>query len=165
VTTVEEIAGLRGEARAAVADALGPWVLVCSCPTEGDEWSYRTLSARLYPVRSPDGKELALGADFHVFGLKKDPGKPFADTILIGRASSNDVTLEHPSVSKLHARMTVRGPELAVSDAGSSNGTFLGDDQLKPDEQRPVGDGAVLMFGSCSGFLMSTERLLAKIRS
>lgn len=43
-----------------------------------------------------------------------------------GREPSTELVLEHPSVSRLHARIELAGDGLVfVQDAGSSNGTFL----------------------------------------
>jgi putative nucleotidyltransferase with HDIG domain len=49
-----------------------------------------------------------------------------SDTILrIGRQSSMEVTLDHPSVNRRHAEVVVRGQGGAVRDLGTTNGTFL----------------------------------------
>src|SRR5690349_3449801 len=49
-----------------------------------------------------------------------------ASVVTIGRVPSNDVVLDHPSVSRYHARVTVlaqQGPLL--TDLQSLNGTFV----------------------------------------
>ncbi len=43
----------------------------------------------------------------------------------IGRASSCDIRLDEPSVSRKHARLQIRGGAARVEDLGSSNGTRL----------------------------------------
>jgi ABC-type multidrug transport system ATPase subunit/pSer/pThr/pTyr-binding forkhead associated (FHA) protein/ABC-type multidrug transport system permease subunit len=47
------------------------------------------------------------------------------DVITIGRDSSNDIPLNHPQVSRFHARLTRRGTEVLLTDLGSTNGTFV----------------------------------------
>ncbi|GIW08609.1 MAG: ABC transporter ATP-binding protein [Dehalococcoidia bacterium] len=47
------------------------------------------------------------------------------DVITIGRDPSNDIPLNHPQVSRFHARLTRRGAEVLLSDLGSTNGTFV----------------------------------------
>lgn len=47
------------------------------------------------------------------------------DTITIGRDPSNDIPLNHPQVSRFHARLTRRGAEVVLTDLGSTNGTFV----------------------------------------
>jgi adenylate cyclase len=47
-------------------------------------------------------------------------------TVSIGRADSNDLMLQHPSVSRSHARVTVLpGETVLLIDLGSMNGTFV----------------------------------------
>ena len=47
-------------------------------------------------------------------------------TVNIGRADSNDLMLQHPSVSRSHARVTVLpGETVLIIDLGSMNGTFV----------------------------------------
>ncbi len=51
---------------------------------------------------------------------------PLAEgTIAIGRGEENDVVIADPSLSRLHARITVDGDRLFVQDMGSSHGTWI----------------------------------------
>ncbi|MCS6800392.1 MAG: FHA domain-containing protein [Chloroflexota bacterium] len=47
------------------------------------------------------------------------------EVITIGRDPSNDIPLNHPQVSRFHARLTRRGAEVLLTDLGSTNGTFV----------------------------------------
>jgi len=51
---------------------------------------------------------------------------PAHGEVTIGRAPESDVHIEHPSVSRRHARLTL-GSELRIEDLGAANGTFLRD--------------------------------------
>jgi len=52
-------------------------------------------------------------------------------TVNIGRAESNDLVLNHPSVSRHHARMTVLpGDTTLINDLGSLNGTLVNGQQI-----------------------------------
>lgn len=65
---------------------------------------------------------------------------------LLGRDADVAVWLESPTVSRHHARIRVRGPEVTIEDLGSKNGTYLRGDRLtKPS---PVMDGDEIKLGS-----------------
>jgi adenylate cyclase len=52
-------------------------------------------------------------------------------TVNIGRADSNDLALNHPSVSRHHARLTVLpGDTTLLNDLGSLNGTYVNGQQI-----------------------------------
>lgn len=51
----------------------------------------------------------------------------------IGRDLGCEIVIEHPSISRQHARIEVSGREYRVRDLGSTNGTYLGNVRLSPD--------------------------------
>lgn len=66
----------------------------------------------------------------------------------VGRATDSDLSLPHPSVSKVHATLLVnREGTLIVSDTGSTNGTFINGRRINYGEARQIEDGDVLGFG------------------
>ena len=73
--------------------------------------------------------------------LKKTGRNPWKDRILIGRATNNDVVLRDGSVSKVHARAVQREGAWVITDASSTNGTWV--------------DGTQLAAGAASGALQS----------
>jgi hypothetical protein len=67
---------------------------------------------------------------------------------LLGRDADVAVWLESPTVSRHHARIRVRGPEVTIEDLGSKNGTYLRGERLtKP---LAVMDGDEIELGSIS---------------
>lgn len=143
---------------------LGGWALVGHVPSEAGEWSYRTggiTSSRMRAVRDAAGAlEAMLDLSWSaVVVRKKDGATTFAQTVLVGRASTNDITLPHASVSKLHARLHLGRQHLVLSDAGSSNGTIVNGDQLRPDEEVTLASGDLVRFGSVALQLFSAEHL------
>lgn len=63
----------------------------------------------------------------------------------VGRTLGNDVVLPSPQVSKKHCVLNVQGSDVTVSDAGSSNGTFVNgvlvkQRKLMPGDRLSVGD-------------------------
>ena len=53
-------------------------------------------------------------------------------SLSIGRAPDNDLTLSDSQISRRHARVEVEGTGLSVVDLHSTNGTYLGDTRLLP---------------------------------
>jgi ABC-type multidrug transport system ATPase subunit/pSer/pThr/pTyr-binding forkhead associated (FHA) protein len=47
--------------------------------------------------------------------------------VTIGRAEENDLVLDHPQVSRRHARVEWDGKDFVLTDLGSTNGTFVND--------------------------------------
>jgi pSer/pThr/pTyr-binding forkhead associated (FHA) protein len=71
------------------------------------------------------------------------------DAVTIGRAPSNDIVIDHPTVSAQHARLTKSPSGYRLKDLESTNGTqingvSISDAQLK--------DGAEIRFGYITGF-------------
>mgnify|MGYP006335709337 FL=1 len=72
----------------------------------------------------------------------------------IGRATSNDVVLDDPTVSNHHARLAWAGASLLVEDLSSENGTFVDGQRVKAAQTRPGSDlrcGAVAVPWSHDG--------------
>jgi hypothetical protein len=65
---------------------------------------------------------------------------------LLGRAADVAVWLESPSVSRHHARLRVSGPDMAIEDLGSKNGTYLRGKRVR--KPSPVADGDDIELGS-----------------
>ena len=66
----------------------------------------------------------------------------------IGRVSDNDLSLSHPSVSKVHATMVMnRQGTLLVADTGSTNGTYINGRRIAYGEARQIEEGDVVGFG------------------
>jgi len=63
-----------------------------------------------------------------------------AGGLTIGRSGSNDVTIDDPFVSHIHARVLRRGPYYYVEDLGSTNGTYLNDQRVDGDARLKVRD-------------------------
>lgn len=130
---------------AALETLLGPAQLIGSPPAsgEGSEWSFQTRAM------SHGAASLRMGIDLWaawVFPVLK-ARTTFAGTILVGRAGSSDVLIDHPSISKLHARIR-RGADgtYTITDAGSRNGTWIADRQLR-DIEVPLPVNAKVRLG------------------
>lgn len=84
-------------------------------------------------VRGPDGEEQEIQV---------------SAPVSIGRSEGNDVVLVGGGVSRKHAKVSAKGEEVLVEDAGSSNGTFI--DGQRIEGRTPVGMGQVLQSATTS---------------
>ncbi|HKP72516.1 MAG TPA: FHA domain-containing protein [Pyrinomonadaceae bacterium] len=74
--------------------------------------------------------------------------KPGGRRLSVGRATDCDLSLPHPSVSKIHAALLMnREGTLLVSDTGSVNGTYINGRRIAYGEARQIEDGDVVGFG------------------
>lgn len=72
---------------------------------------------------------------------------PESGTVTVGRGRDCDVNINHPSVSRNHARFHL-GRRVAVEDVGSSNGTVVGGRAIARGEIAAVEPGVVIEVGS-----------------
>lgn len=83
-----------------------------------------------------------------ILSLADDPAIKWTlrdGTMTVGRASSCDIAVQHPSVSRVHARLTMGAAGCRVSDLVSSNGTFVNGIRITGDAD--VRDGDAIAFG------------------
>lgn len=160
-TTLRElVARAQGASQESLLEELGPQVLI---GPRGDEESrpsvfqFTTEHSRRSGVPTPIEQLL----DGVVYRIQKRAGAHLTDVVLLGRASSNDVVVEHTSISKLHARITIEpGGGLRVADAKSTNGTFVDGRQLGDGESVALRTGTELRVGDLILRLHDTKTLL-----
>lgn len=74
--------------------------------------------------------------------------KPGGRRLNVGRVSDNDLTLNHTSVSKIHATLVMNQEgTLLVADTGSTNGTYINGRRIAYGEARHIEEGDVIGFG------------------
>ncbi|MDP2341290.1 MAG: FHA domain-containing protein [Deltaproteobacteria bacterium] len=148
--TIGDLLHLLSKGPDAFAEELGGWVLVGQIPDAATGWAFRTASLKgARAVRAPTGEvEAMLDEQWAALVIKKRPGSGFADTIFVGRATSNDVCVPHTSVSKLHARIRRVGDAVFLQDGGSSNGTLINGDVVAAGVDVALVHGDLVRFGS-----------------
>jgi pSer/pThr/pTyr-binding forkhead associated (FHA) protein len=67
--------------------------------------------------------------------------------ISVGRTPDNDVTIAESSISARHCFLRVLGSEIALSDAGSTNGTLVNGVKVPPRKTQNVVEGDVITLG------------------
>lgn len=87
----------------------------------------------------------------------------------IGRASRNQVVLEDPAISRLHARVTLKQGSAFLMDAGSTAGTALNGTRLAPNAPARLAEGDRIVIGpftlSIGGAETGAEALRTTIMS
>jgi pSer/pThr/pTyr-binding forkhead associated (FHA) protein len=79
------------------------------------------------------------------------------DVITIGRAPSNDIVIDDPTVSAQHASLTNSPSGYRLRDLGSTNGTLINGVSITDAELK---DGAEIRFGYVTGvFRDATARI------
>lgn len=63
---------------------------------------------------------------------------------VIGRVSTADLRLQHPSISRQHAQLVRKGERIFVKDLGSQNGTFVNRERLNGETEVRAGDEIAL---------------------
>jgi hypothetical protein len=66
----------------------------------------------------------------------------------IGRDPHNYLVLQDPGVSRFHARIVRRRNALLISDLGSTNGTFVNGERLRPQSAFPLAEGDEVRMGA-----------------
>jgi len=129
-----------------------PFLLVEKKTSKSSSNMFRTVSPEEDTV--PLNGDPALRSDgdgtaeqLFVFTVEKSGNNAFKNMITVGRSSNNDVTLESLSVSKLHGFFRLQGEDYNFTDVGSTNGTFLDEKQLSPNEAVQIASKQTLVFG------------------
>ncbi|MEO6397314.1 MAG: FHA domain-containing protein, partial [Tepidiformaceae bacterium] len=68
-------------------------------------------------------------------------------SLVVGRSEGNALIIDHLSISRRHARLTVDSGHLLVEDLGSAQGTFVNGVRIDPNVPNLVDDGSELRFG------------------
>lgn len=89
------------------------------------------------------------------------PRKFDVKEIKFGRAPTNDLVLSAPDVSSKHGILKIENEngetKLYVSDLGSSNGTYLEDARLKPNQSYPLNNTQRVIVGTSFMLLISVK--------
>ncbi len=106
--------------------------------------------------------ELTVG-DYMIAKIAKGKTNPWQH-ISIGRASNNDIIVQHTSISKLHAFVTIEGPgRFSISDKDSANGTKV--NALPIKDKSTIRSGDRLKLGSIDFQILDAGRLFDALKS
>jgi hypothetical protein len=86
-----------------------------------------------------------------IAGTEKDRGRTFnlpeQGSLHLGRGPDSDSRFTDVRVSGSHCRVYAESGRLTITDNGSTNGTFINERQLAPDELRDLFPGDVIRLG------------------
>ncbi|MCO6509310.1 MAG: FHA domain-containing protein [Aridibacter famidurans] len=86
----------------------------------------------------------------------------FGDTrrFSVGRSGTNDIVIDDPSVSKVHASVALSSSGgIVIADTGSTNGTFIGGSRMPYGKAAPLSEGSKIKFGDVEA-LVSVSSVL-----
>lgn len=114
----------------------------------GEAASDGNLADELAPISAADRSFIA---SYSLNGVEKTKRLNFADKKRqsVGRTKENDLVIEDPSISKIHAALTVNGDgRLVAADTGSTNGTFIDNSRIAYGKAVVVAPDGWVMFGT-----------------
>ena len=118
-------------------------------PIIGDEGGERSSDGVFLVVY---GEDPSGGLGTRVLGL------PDGGVVTVGRLDSNTLAVQSDQVSRHHARITRRGPEVLVEDVGSRNGTRVNGNLIAGPTRVSSGDEIAI------GPLVAIVSLTARVR-
>ncbi len=105
-----------------------------------------------------------------VLPVDKRAGAPFSEHLSVGRTPNTDVPVMSTGVSKFHAyfHRAEDGTGYFLTDASSTNGTYINGQRLEPKIATRIPDGAVVRFAFWHAHFYLADRffdLLEEVRS
>lgn len=83
-----------------------------------------------------------------VNAVAKREGRMDDPRVTVGRGEDNDIVIPHPSVSRVHAFIAEDTPQAyTILDGGSSYGTSLNGEDIRPNKPYDLHSGDTLVFG------------------
>jgi phage tail-like protein len=79
---------------------------------------------------------------------------------IIGRQVGNDLHLENPQISRVHARFDTTDRECTITDLNSSNGTYINNEKITPEVPVRLSAGDIIKIGP---FTLKFEQILIEI--
>jgi pSer/pThr/pTyr-binding forkhead associated (FHA) protein len=105
----------------------------------------------LPPELKPEPEPETFIASFNLNGKTRQVELKFKEKQRrsVGRTKENELSLEDPSVSKIHAALVLNSEkQLMVADTGSTNGTFINENRIAYGRAFPITDTDKVKFGN-----------------
>jgi hypothetical protein len=118
------------------------------------ESTFATMQVSKQQIRNIMAGGGEMGSHLGVVRVVKRASNAFAGMINVGRAANNDLVIDSPAISKFHAyfsRDAASGSH-CITDADSTNGTFVNGKRLEAHKQQRLRDGDVISFSQAFDF-------------
>jgi len=120
---------------------------ITSCLTAGEEGQTDTEDQTQIVLPEELKEGITLGR--RAFLILRNPTETLTfpllkKTTVLGRLYTNDIVLEDPNVSRVHAEIKLEDEGYAIYDLGSTNGTFVND---KKQKKWVLHDGDIVVMG------------------
>ncbi len=112
---------------------------------EGYRWEAPVRTAADRPLRRADSDASPVPQARFRLVLETREVQLLEGENIVGRDPDGALWIDHPSVSRRHARIVVSGGKAALEDLGSKNGTFLGGKRL--GKKAALADGDEIRIG------------------
>jgi pSer/pThr/pTyr-binding forkhead associated (FHA) protein len=82
-------------------------------------------------------------------------------TVKVGRDRDNDIHVNREKISRVHAEIRINPESVQLVDLNSTNGTYVNDVRLSPNEPVSLQDGDIIRLGDT---VFKFERMSQSIR-
>jgi hypothetical protein len=166
---------LKGKTRAEFAALMNVPILVQVTEPGGSDVAAVEPSVPKFGTMHMNKEQLVFAdTGLYAFPLRKSATNAFAMMVTVGRAANNDIVLPYEAISKFHAYFSSTPQGWVLTDAKSTNGTYVGAKKLDQDakEKLDLSSGRLELSFSTSircqlytpeGFYDETKDLLDKL--
>ena len=108
----------------------------------------RSLDANRDPAAPPPPPQQDVARNWALVNVKPEANEKHAisgDSVMVGRDRTCAIVLQHPAVSRRHARITVGGQAPVLEDLQSANGTYVNNNRV---DRVVLKAGDIVRFGA-----------------
>ena len=147
-----------------------PFLLFNLTPADQTARSFKTSFTRDMPVRPGIGTirvtpTMLAKPELRAAMLEKSTRNPYTDRIFVGRTPTNDIIVQHHSVSKSHAFFeSLAGGQWHITDNGSRNGTMVRGESIAPNVRVSLAGETTIVFGYYPVVFIESAALYSLLR-
>lgn len=116
-------------------------------PPTPEHTQRKELSSDTSRKIDPGTEENSLSKAIYIIRKRPFSAEPNQNLITVGRAMENDIVIADYVISKYHAQIVLFKGMHFILDAGSTNGTSVNYELIKPNMKMQLQPGATIAFG------------------